>query len=143
MTRKKVAQGSNEISYEGRGGTIRGLVQGSTGDHPAYSWSGELTRITNRVCKLSGFSGHGMSVAHQFLVVALMERLGYEVCYVERAVGHRIALAEQIIGGDFDGWWRMDIARAAAVAKKRSTVTQHQGDVVRIKRHSDHHTTKE
>ena len=143
MTSKKVAQGSNEISYEGRGGTIRGLVQGSTGDHPTYSWSGELTRLTNRVCKLSGFSGHGMSVAHQALVVALMEWLGYEVCYVERAVGHRIALAEQIIGGDFDGWWRMDIARAAAVAKKRSKGTQHQDDVVRIKRYSDHHTTKE
>lgn len=84
-----------------------------------------------------------MSVAHQALVVALMEWLGYEVCYVERAVGHRIALAEQIIGGDFDGWWRMDIARAAAVAKKRSKGPQHQDDVVRIKRHSDHPATKE
>ncbi len=101
------------ITYEDRGGTLRALqsIPDDADKRPPYVAVGELTRLSDSVAKLHAFAGERLDRRHMRLIVRLLLEQGYRVVYVDRAGGHIMPFAEQIEDGDWEGWWRIDLAR--------------------------------
>ncbi len=100
------------ISYEDRGGTIRAIDHIPDDDqHPPYVAVVEVTRLRDGIAKLHAAAGI-LSRRHLRLVVRLLLEQGYRIAYVDRAPGRVMPAAERLDGGDWDGWWRVDLVRA-------------------------------
>ncbi|MCB1890358.1 MAG: hypothetical protein KDH20_22320 [Rhodocyclaceae bacterium] len=104
-----IDDGRVAISYEDRGGTIRAIDHVPGDDHPDYVAVCEVTRLSADIVKLHAASG-AMSRRHMRLVVRLLLEQGYRLAYIDRAPGRVMPMAERIRGGDWDGWWRLDLA---------------------------------
>lgn len=106
--------GKVALTWQDSGGKIRLLDHVPTSDHPAYFGVGDITRVSDRIAKLHGFKADpgAFRIRHVKLLFRLLTDMGYDILYIERIEGHVMPMAVPIVGGDFDGWWRMDLAHA-------------------------------
>lgn len=78
-------------------------------NRPPYSAVCDISRWTADICEIRGFKGAVTRNHVRCLIRALVDR-GYRVAYIERPDGQGLdAVAQLITGGDFDGWYRMDL----------------------------------
>lgn len=108
------------ISVTGQSGTIRVLCSiPQEGDaKPSYSTHGEWIRMSADVVQLFGFSGQGLTARHGRLICRWALEQGYRWAYIERQEGRVMPFSERIVGGDFDGWWRLDLLAARLNQRK-------------------------
>ncbi|MBS4017462.1 MAG: hypothetical protein KGZ68_04410 [Dechloromonas sp.] len=80
---------------------------------PPYDAVCSVERWTSRVCELRGFHGAADKRSIRMLTRALLDR-GYVAAYFERPNGQGLDhVATQLAGGDFDGWYRLDLLSLA------------------------------
>lgn len=80
---------------------------------PPYAAVCDVARWTSTICELRGFKGQ-VSRGHVRLLTTVLLDRGYRVAYLERPDGQGLDhVADRIDGGDFDGWYRLDLARLA------------------------------
>ena len=106
------------ISFESLLGVVRLLTAPAHDGLPDYTASGVIVHMSEKVCKLVGFSGR-MSIRHQALLGRSLYELGYRVLYVERAEGGTVVFGEPITEGDFVGWTRVKLEEVVTWAKRR------------------------
>lgn len=104
-----IDDGRVAVTYEDRGGTFRALDHVPDTLRAPFVAACEVTRLSADVAKLHAAAGV-LSRPHLRLIVRHLLELGYRVAYMDRLEGHTVPLAKQIVGGDFDGWWRLDLA---------------------------------
>ena len=99
------------ITVEDSGGLIRALSAVPTDDNPkpAYTTIGSWLRLSERIVKLYGFAGAGLTRRHMRLVVRWGLECGFSVAYIDRIEGHGVPFATRLTEGDFSGWWRLDL----------------------------------
>jgi hypothetical protein len=102
------------LTWQDSGGKVRLLDHVPQGDHAEYSGVGDITRVSDTVAKLHGFKADPgtFTLRHVKLLCQLLSSMGYDTLYIERLVGHAMPMAVPIEGGDFDGWWRLDLEHA-------------------------------
>jgi hypothetical protein len=115
-----ITNGSDAISYEPSGGTIRLLafVPAPGHDKPPYLGAGQVRPLWGGVVMLSAFSASEMSRGHMRLIVQLLREAGYTTLYAERIDNRTMPMATRIESGDFAGLWRLDLT---AVPLRRRT----------------------
>lgn len=80
---------------------------------PPYAAVCDVVRWTAGICELRGFKGAVGRRHIRLLVKALSER-GFRVAYLDRPDGQGLDhVATRVDGGDFDGWYRLDLAYLA------------------------------
>jgi len=97
------------VTWEPVVGLVRLVDHVPSDSHPSYIGVGTVTRLSSRVAKLSGFAGE-IKRRHMWLICQLLIRQGYEFAYIDRAAGHVMPWGEVIDGGDWSGFWRVDLA---------------------------------
>ena len=110
MPRRLFEYGSVGITYEDSGGILRILDGVPSDENPTPDFSAVLNirRFPNGICTIVGFKGAASMRQMKGLVSVLLE-MGYRVAYIERAEGKSIPGAEKVVGGDFDGLFRLDL----------------------------------
>lgn len=99
------------LSFEPSGGTLRFLPEPATGDHPPFDSVGTLTHLSDTVAKLSALRGK-LTIRHMALLVRVLDEMGVEVLYVERAGNHTVPFGQRMMDGDFAGYWRVEVGQA-------------------------------
>lgn len=107
-------RGDAVLRYEEELATCRFYgADAAAGEKPPYHAVCSIARWASHICEIRGFKGKVSKNHVRCLVQALLER-GFSLAYLERPDGQGLDLiAERIVGGDFDGWYRMDIAALA------------------------------
>ena len=82
-------------------------------ERPPYDAVCDVARWTEGICEIRGFKGVVTRGHIQCLIQALLER-GYRAAYIERPDGQGLdVVGQRIKGGDFDGWYRLDLKGVA------------------------------
>lgn len=112
--------GRAAIGVEADSGLIRVLAAVPSEDdpRPPYVTVGSWLRMSDQIVKFFGFSGTGMTARHIRLIFRWALAQGYRVAYLDRLQGHGFPTAEKIVGGDFDGWFRVDLITTRLMARK-------------------------
>lgn len=111
---KVLDDGRVALTWQDTGGKVRLLDHVPNGDHAQYSGVGDITRVSDKIAKLHGFKADqgSFKLRHVKLLFRLLVDMGYDTLYIERLHGHAMPMAVPVEGGDFDGWWRLDLAEA-------------------------------
>lgn len=114
-----IDDGTAAVTWEPMVGVVRMIDHVPHETHPSYQSIGHVTRMSESVAKLSGFSGH-LSRRHMWLLCDLLRRQGYTAAYMQRAASHAMPWGREIPDGDWAGWWRVDLAEMRG--RRRSDV---------------------
>lgn len=98
------------VTLEWGAATVRATlaVPGPADPRPPYRAVATVTRVSDRVCKLSALCGE-VTRAHVWLLAQLLRAEGFRYLYAERSAAHVVPAAELIEAGDFAGFWRLDL----------------------------------
>lgn len=125
--RNFLSDGRVAVTYEAISGIFRAHDHVPEKDRAPFVVSGYVTNMAPGLCKLSGFSKPdkvgAFEPAHMWLITKMLYAQGYRVIYIEREEGRRMVGATRITGGDFGGWWRVDIEDALAGPASRGQPT--------------------
>lgn len=127
-----------DIYYEGDGVSITVEVNSLTvrgyasplkeGERPDYVFSGSVIALTDRACKLVGFSVNGsagnLSIPHMKLLLGIFLEHGFSIVLMARREGRRVPFAKRIdddgqLAGLYKGWWMLDVLAAKVAIKRR------------------------
>lgn len=111
--------GRAAIGVEADSGLIRVLAGVPSDDdpRPPYLTVGSWSRISDDIIKFHGFAGTGMTARHIRLIFRWAIEQGFRLAYLDRLQGHSFPTAEKIEGGDFDGWFRVDLITTRLLRK--------------------------
>lgn len=100
-----------KLSVENGIGIIRFLKNAESNDMD-FEAICVFTPLSDKVVKISGMLGK-MTRARLRLLFKVLLYKGWSVVYAHRLQGRRLPMGKVMEGGDFAGWWRIDLTKGA------------------------------
>lgn len=99
-------KGNIALTIENNTATVRFLSNPETDEFVAVC---TLTEMTEDVVRISAMMGT-LSRPYMRLLAHVLVEKGYKVAYARRldSRANTLPFAEEVVGGDFDGWLRID-----------------------------------
>lgn len=106
------------LTIEWHAGTVRLLPRPPSAGKQKSVAACAAIRLSEHVVKIGGLRGD-VSIRHATLLVRALRAKGYRLLYAERLGDSTLPFGTLIVGGDFDGHYRVDLIAAEERVRRR------------------------